>query len=62
MQTIFGTAETRIGNTVYIVKTMPSERATETAVQKLSRLVKDRINEEIKSSEPLDNAGKSACN
>jgi hypothetical protein len=62
MQTIFDTTETRIGNTMYIVKTMPSERATETVAQKFVRLVKDRISEEIKIPETPANTGISACN
>lgn len=61
-KTIFGTTETRIGNTKYIVKTLPSERATETVEKKLIRLVKDRINREIKTHETVANAGKTACN
>ena len=50
-QNVFRITETRIGKTVYTVKTMPSERATETAEQKLVRLVKERIPEEIKRAE-----------
>jgi hypothetical protein len=47
---------------MYIVKTLPSERATETVEQKLVRLVKDRISIEMKGAETPAMAGKSACN
>ena len=50
-QNIFRTTRTQIGNTMYTVKTMPSERATETAEQKLVRLVRERISAEIKNAE-----------
>jgi hypothetical protein len=48
---IFQTTRTQIGKTLYIVKTMPSERATETAEQKLVRLVSDRVSAEMKNTE-----------
>lgn len=50
-QSIFRTTQTRIGNTLYTVKAMPSERAFETAEQKLARLVGERISAEIKNAE-----------
>jgi len=48
---IFRTTQTQIGKTLYTVKTMPSERAQETAEQKLVRFVKDCIITENKKSE-----------
>jgi len=39
----FRTSQEQIGRTLYTVKAMPSERARETAEQKLVRYVKDRI-------------------
>jgi hypothetical protein len=59
---VFGTTERQIGNTRYVVNTMPSEGATETAEQMLVRLVKDRIADDRKSQESLANAGIIACN
>ena len=61
MNPVFGITERQIGNTLYKVKTMPSEQATETAEQMLIRLVKDRIADERNSLEPLANAGNIAC-
>jgi len=48
---IFRISQTQIGKTLYTVKALPSEKATETAEQKLVRLVRERIAEEIKSGE-----------
>jgi len=48
---VFYVSQTQIGKTIYIVKTLPSERAVETAEQKLVRLVRERISAEIKSGE-----------
>jgi len=58
---IFGTTQTQIGKTLYTVKTMPSERATETAEQKLVRLVKQRIISEIKKTEKPAFIEKTPC-
>lgn len=50
-KSIFRTTQTRIGKTLYTVKAMPSERASETAEQKFIRLVGERVSAEIKNTE-----------
>ena len=53
-QTIFQTTQVQIGKTLYTIKTIPSENASETAEQKFVRLVGQRVSEEIKSAENAD--------
>jgi len=60
-QSVFRTTQTQIGKTIYTVRTMPSERATETAEQKLLRLVSERVSTEIKSAETADFSAKKPC-
>jgi len=50
---VFGISQTQIGITLYTVKTMPSERATETAAEKLVRFVNDSIIAYMKSLPPV---------
>ena len=47
-QNVFGISEMQIGNTLYIVETKPSERATETLEQLLVRFIGGRIAEDLK--------------
>ena len=60
-QSIFRTTQTQIGKTLYTVKAMPSERASETAEQKLVRLVGERVSAEIKTAENAGNITKKPC-
>jgi len=60
-QNIFGITITQIGKTLYTVKTLPSERATETAEQKLVKLVSERVSTELKSVNNPVFAGKTTC-
>ena len=46
----FGVEEVKIGNTLYIVKTMPSESATESINRKVERFITKRITEELKNA------------
>ena len=45
------TSETTIGKVKYIVTSIFSETARETAEQKFLRLVSDRVSDELKTSE-----------
>jgi len=48
-QNIFRVSKKQIGNTLYTVKTLPSERATETVERKLVRFISERVSAEVKS-------------
>lgn len=58
--TVFRTTHTQIGKTLYIVKTLPSERATETAEQKLVRFVAGCMVDDLKNAGKSGNAMKTA--
>ena len=55
MYELFGTKEIQVGNTLYIVKRMPSERATESLNQKVEKFVAKRVMEELKNAGYPDN-------
>lgn len=57
-QNIFNTTETQIGDTLYIVKTYPSETAAVTAEELLARLVSSRFSKEEKSKKTPGLRGK----
>jgi len=48
-QKIIDTSETKINNIVYIVNVFQSEDAKETAEQKITRLIKNAVMEELNS-------------
>ncbi len=51
-------AETTIGGTVYIVESMVSDNATETAYTKVKRLILSNLKESLKLSDTLQLSSK----